>query len=63
MQGVLELLGMPYTHSGVRASAIAMHKEQAKVILRAAGVPVPAGRVLSRRKAAREHALPRPYVL
>ncbi|MDX2202473.1 MAG: D-alanine--D-alanine ligase [Hyphomicrobiaceae bacterium] len=63
VQGVLELLGMPYTHSGVRASAIAMHKEQAKVILRAAGVPVAAGRVLSRREAAREHALPRPYVL
>jgi D-alanine-D-alanine ligase len=63
VQGVLELLGMPYTHSGVRASAIAMHKEQAKVILRDAGVPVATGRVLSRREAAREHALPRPYVL
>ncbi|RTL67584.1 MAG: D-alanine--D-alanine ligase [Hyphomicrobiales bacterium] len=63
VQGVLELLGMPYTHSGVRASAIAMHKEQTKVILRAAGVPVPAGRTLSRREAAEAHALPRPYVL
>jgi D-alanine-D-alanine ligase len=63
VQGVLELLGMPYTHSGVRASAIAMHKEQAKVMLRAAGVPVPAGRVISRHEAARAHALPRPYVL
>ena len=63
VQGVLELLGMPYTHSGVRASAIAMHKEQAKVLLRAAGVPVAKGRVLSRQEAARAHALPRPYVL
>lgn len=63
VQGVLELLGMPYTHSGVRASAIAMHKEQAKVVMRAAGVPVPIGRVLSRREAAAAHALPRPYVL
>lgn len=63
VQGVLELLGLPYTHSGVRASAIAMHKEQTKVILRAAGVPVPAGRTLSRREAAAAHALPRPYVL
>ena len=63
VQGVLELLGMPYTHSGVLASAVAMHKEQAKVMMRAAGIPVPAGRVLSRREAARAHALPRPYVL
>ncbi len=63
VQGVLELLGMPYTHSGVRASAIAMHKEQAKLVLRAAGIPVPTGRVLSRREAAEAHALPRPYVL
>lgn len=63
VQGVLELLGMPYTHSGVRASAIAMHKEQAKLVMRAAGIPVPTGRVLSRREAAMAHALPRPYVL
>ena len=63
VQGVLELLGMPYTHSGVRASAIAMHKEQAKVVMRAAGVPVPTGRIVSRQEAARAHALPRPYVL
>lgn len=63
MQGVLEFLRIPYTHSGVLASAAAMHKQIAKTILAAAGVPVPAGRVLTRLEAAREHALPRPYVL
>ncbi len=63
VQGLLELLAIPYTHSGVLASAIAMHKERAKEVMRAAGVPVPAGRVVSRREAAKSHVLPRPYVL
>jgi D-alanine-D-alanine ligase-like ATP-grasp enzyme len=40
IQGVLETLGIPYTHSGVLASALAMHKEQAKTVMRAAGIPV-----------------------
>jgi D-alanine-D-alanine ligase len=47
----------------VLASALAMHKERAKQVMAAAGVPVPRGRVVSRREAARTHALPRPYVL
>jgi D-alanine-D-alanine ligase len=63
VQGLLELLGIPYTHSGVRASALAMHKESAKAIMRAAGVPVAEGRVVTRAEAARAHVLPRPYVL
>ncbi|MDX2263873.1 MAG: D-alanine--D-alanine ligase [Hyphomicrobiales bacterium] len=63
VQGVLETLGLPYTHSGVLASALAMHKERAKTVLRAVGVPVAEGRVVSRAEAAREHPLPRPYVL
>lgn len=63
VQGVLELMGVPYTHSGVRASAAAMHKEHAKTIMRAAGVPVAEGRVVRRAEAARGHVLPRPYVL
>ena len=63
VQGLLEILGIPYTHSGVLASALAMHKQQAKTVLRAAGVPVPGGRVVPRREAARVHVLPRPYVL
>jgi len=63
VQGLLEMLQLPYTHSGVLASALAMHKERAKSVLRAAGVPVPGGRVVPRAQAAREHVLPRPYVL
>jgi D-alanine-D-alanine ligase len=63
VQGVLELLQLPYTHSGVLPSALAMHKERAKEVMRAAGVPVAQGRVVSRREAARQHALERPYVL
>src|SRR5437879_629089 len=63
LQGVLEILGIPYTHSGVLASALAMQKDLAKVVFRAAGVPVPEGLVMSRLDAAKEHALPRPYVV
>jgi D-alanine-D-alanine ligase len=63
VQGVLELLGIPYSHSGVRASAVAMHKENAKAMMRAAGVPVADGRVVTREQAAKAHVLPRPYVL
>jgi D-alanine-D-alanine ligase len=63
VQGLLELLAIPYTHSGVRASALAMHKEAAKAMMRAAGVPVADGRVVTRAQAAKEHVLPRPYVL
>ena len=63
VQGLLEILQIPYTHSGVLASALAMHKERAKAVMRAAGVPVPGGRVVACTEAARQHALPRPYVL
>ena len=63
VQGLLEMLQLPYTHSGVLASALAMHKERAKSVLRAAGVPVPGGRIVPRADAARGHVLPRPYVL
>src|SRR5262245_8243567 len=63
VQGLLEILQIPYTHSGVLASALAMHKERAKAVMRAAGVPVPGGRVVARTEAAHQHALPRPYVL
>ncbi|QJP16411.1 D-alanine--D-alanine ligase [Starkeya sp. ORNL1] len=63
MQSVLEILQIPYSHSGVLASALAMDKVQAKIIMAAHGVPVAEGRSVSRFEAAREHALPRPYVL
>jgi D-alanine-D-alanine ligase len=63
LQGILEIVGIPYTHSGVLSSALAMQKDLAKVVMQAAGVPVPEGRVVSRLEAARDHVLPRPYVL
>ncbi len=63
LQGILEILGIPYSHSGVMASALAMQKDVAKVVMKAGGVPVPDGMVVSRRDAAKEHPLPRPYVL
>jgi D-alanine-D-alanine ligase len=63
VQGLLELIRLPYTHSGVLASALAMHKERAKEVMRAAGIPTPDGKVVRRSQAAKEHVLPRPYVL
>jgi D-alanine-D-alanine ligase len=63
IQGILEILGIPYTHSGVLASSMAMEKDVAKIMLKARGVPVPGGMVVSRHAAAKEHVLERPYVL
>ena len=63
IQGVLELLRIPYTHSGVMASAVAMQKDIAKVVMAAAGVPVPKGRVVHRLEAAQAHVMAPPYVL
>src|SRR5438309_9927910 len=63
LQGLLEVLAIPYTHSGVMASAVAMQKDVAKDLLSASGVPVPEGRVASRFEAGQEHLLPRPYVV
>ena len=62
IQGVLETMAIPYTHSGVLASALAMHKEKAKAIMKPAGVPVAEAKLLSRADAA-AHALPPPYVV
>ena len=63
IQGLLELLQLPYTHSGVLASALAMRKDAAKVVLAAAGVPVPDGVTVHRIEAAKRHVLPPPYVV
>jgi D-alanine-D-alanine ligase len=62
VQGLIELLGIPYTHSGVRASAIAMNKEQTKRIVSSVGVPVAEGRIVSRAEALEAHVLAPPYV-
>ncbi len=63
LQGMLEILGIPYTHSGVLASALAMQKDIAKAVLKAAQVPVPGGMVTTRNEAAKRHLLPPPYVV
>ena len=63
VQGVLECLGLPYTHSGVLASALAMHKERAKDVMRPAGVPVADAEVVTRREALERHVLKPPYVV
>lgn len=63
VQGLLEILEIPYTHSGVLASALAMHKDRAKTVMKAAGVSVPEGMIVNRHDAARSHPLPPPYVV
>ncbi|RIK97787.1 MAG: D-alanine--D-alanine ligase [Proteobacteria bacterium] len=63
IQGVLETLGIPYSHSGVLASALAMQKDVAKTVLAAAGIPVPKGMTLPRAEVAKAHVMERPYVI
>lgn len=62
VQGLLEVMGIPYTHSGVMASAVAMNKEQTKRIVAKAGVPVAEGRLVTPEVALADHVLPPPYV-
>src|SRR3954463_11831647 len=63
VQGVLEMLRIPYTHSGVLASALAMQKDRAKAVMAAAGVPVPRGLTVHRLEAAQKHVMEPPYVV
>jgi D-alanine-D-alanine ligase len=63
IQGILEILRIPYTHSGVLASALAMDKPAAKIVMAVAGVPVPEGVVVSRAEAAKAHVMKPPYVI
>jgi len=63
LQGLLEILNIPYTHSGVMASAVAMRKDYAKTLFRAAGVPVADEILAPRREAAKRHLMPPPYVI
>ena len=63
VQGMLEWLGIPYTHSGVLASALAMDKTATKAAYAAAGLPVVASVLASREDVARGHVLPPPYVV
>jgi D-alanine-D-alanine ligase len=63
LQGMLEILGIPYSHSGVLASAVAMQKDLSKSIFKAAGIPVPGGIIAARHEAAKQHLLEPPYVI
>ena len=63
VQGVLETLNIPYTHSGVLSSALAMDKAKSKAVLAAAGVAVPGGGLFNRFEAARDHVMAPPYVV
>lgn len=63
IQGVLDWLGIPYTHSGVRASALAMDKAASRAVFAAAGLPIAPGRVVSIEELEAGDPLPRPYVV
>ncbi|KAA0972585.1 D-alanine--D-alanine ligase [Aureimonas fodinaquatilis] len=63
IQGVLEYLEIPYTHSGVLASALAMNKEKAKLVASNAGVGVAQSMLVDRLEVARGHVMPTPYVV
>lgn len=63
IQGLLELLEIPYTHSGVLASALAMDKHQAKIMMKAAGIPVTDHVIADRAQVARAHVMAPPYVV
>ena len=61
IQGLLELMGIPYTHSGIRASALAMDKAASKAVFRTAGISVPEGAVVSCEDV--HDTMPAPYVI
>jgi D-alanine-D-alanine ligase len=63
VQSIFEMLGVPYTHSGVLASALAMHKPTAKAIFREAGLPVAEGLVASPDEVAECDPMPAPFVV
>ncbi|WP_114390837.1 D-alanine--D-alanine ligase [Notoacmeibacter marinus] len=63
VQGVLEFLGIPYTHSGVLSSALAMDKEVSKILARKAGIPVAESKVMNRFDIGSAHPIPAPYVI
>ncbi len=63
VQGLLDIMGIPYTHSGMMASAIAMDKPMAKRLFVDAGIPVPDGKIVTVAEVEAGDVLPRPYVL
>jgi D-alanine-D-alanine ligase len=63
IQGILEVLAIPYTHSGVLASALAMNKPKSKDVMKAAGIPVAESILVHRLEAAKAHVMAPPYVV
>ena len=63
IQGVLEYLGIPYTHSGVTASALAMDKRLSKIVAKAVGIPVAESKVMNRHDFTSAHPMQPPYVV
>jgi len=63
VQGILEWMRLPYTHSGVLSSALAMDKERTKDIYRAAGLPVAASLLAEKSDVMAAHVMPPPYVV
>ncbi|WP_430514294.1 D-alanine--D-alanine ligase [Pannonibacter phragmitetus] len=63
IQGLLEIMNIPYTHSGVMASALAMNKVKAKAVMAAHGVPVTEHLIINRREVGNEHPMRPPYVI
>jgi D-alanine-D-alanine ligase len=63
VQGMLDLMGVPYTHSGLAASVIAIDKELTKLVLKPRGIPMPGGRMVTTAELHEADPLARPYVL
>jgi len=63
VQGILETLKIPYTHSGILASALAMDKQRSKALFRDAEIPVAESKVVPIEEAAAEHMMEMPYVI
>jgi D-alanine-D-alanine ligase len=63
VQGMLDLMGLPYTHSGLATSVIAIDKQLTKQALVPHGIPMPGGRIVTREELYARDPLPRPYVL
>ena len=63
VQGMLDLMGIPYTHSGLATSVIAIDKELTKQALVPHGIPMPGGRIVQTEELFERDPLPRPYVL
>ncbi|CAN5557276.1 D-alanine--D-alanine ligase [soil metagenome] len=63
VQGMLDLMGLKYTHSGLATSVIAIDKQLSKLLLVPAGIPMPGGRIVKSAELHERDPLPRPYVL